>query len=688
MMNILCYADVAEKHPITATADQFVVHLPDHDVKFVLKNKLYIADFNDWNNMNIKQLYFSSVSEMASLYYSKERKFAWEACQFIQRSLYGSKEEVINLATNGNIRGINFTRNDIERAYIIYGKPTASIQGRMTKKSIARVELEQTSNWEARPQTLTMDTMFVGTIPFPCYRYKCTRHDHRKQTSRSRIHSLLGQLQQHIDTYNTCRFDVKHIIDVHTIFSDADKSARSIADKLPGIKLDIGGPGAYADRADERIRSLKELCRQTICSLPFKLPEFLLEDMVKYANIRLNMFLGHNRAVSPKVDFSGLKPRIDREYALSFGEYCLVRDPAAKSNDVHSPRAKSCIALFPDFNSHGSWQFYCLDTHRRLSSPIWDTVPTPQLVIDKINDLAGTNTVPKDVFGAGTSGVVITDQAFSGGKKEVLGGKKEVQDTKKEVVRLKKNVTYLRAPTEKVVVKSAASPAFPSANLKADSPAKTTAVESVLTKADPSAEVLTFEVEVEKAEPSAVSTLPAKAVASAVSGFTPETPFLSGKESVSAVKAIINNENLELRRSTRVNAGVAKPRFGHESKEVNVTRSLPDENRSSNFHISVAKGLKEIGLPAEKAIMAELKQFIDLKVFEPVKNASSKIILRSSMFITEKLDGQGNHLKWKAPMVADGSMQEKQLYENNSSPTIDADAVKCFLKIAKLEKRK
>ena len=36
----------------------------------------------------------------------------------------------------------------------------------MTKKSIARVELEQTSNWEARPQTLTMDTMFVGTIPF------------------------------------------------------------------------------------------------------------------------------------------------------------------------------------------------------------------------------------------------------------------------------------------------------------------------------------------------------------------------------------------------------------------------------------------------------------------------------------------------------------------------------------------
>ena len=42
-------------------------------------------------------------------------------------------------------------------------------------------------------------------------------------------------------------------------------SARAISDKFPGIKLDIGGPGAHADRADERIRRLKELCGQVIC---------------------------------------------------------------------------------------------------------------------------------------------------------------------------------------------------------------------------------------------------------------------------------------------------------------------------------------------------------------------------------------------------------------------------------------
>ena len=39
-------------------------------------------------------------------------------------------------------------------------------------------------------------------------------------------------------------------------------------------------------------------------------------------------------------------------------------------------------------------------------------------------------------------------------------------------------------------------------------------------------------------------------------------------------------------------------------------------------------------------------------------------------------------------MITNGSMQEKQLYENNSSPTIYADAAKCTFKILTVEKRK
>ena len=39
-------------------------------------------------------------------------------------------------------------------------------------------------------------------------------------------------------------------------------------------------------------------------------------------------------------------------------------------------------------------------------------------------------------------------------------------------------------------------------------------------------------------------------------------------------------------------------------------------------------------------------------------------------------------------MVADGSVHEKQLFSNSSSPTIDADAVRCILKIATVEQRK
>ena len=70
-----------------------------------------------------------------------------------------------------------------------------------------------------------------------------------------------------------------------------------------------------------------------------------------------------------------------------------------------------------------------------------------------------------------------------------------------------------------------------------------------------------------------------------------------------------------------------------------------------------------------------------LILFEVVKNASNKEFMLSSMFITGKVDGQGDHSKWKARVVAGDQLQEKKLFSNNSSSTINADAVKCIFKL-------
>ena len=101
--------------------------------------KLCVASFSDWRKNNqikkkIYQAHFSSVSELEKYYNAKERKDAWTAWKFIKRSLAGSKDETIRLATFGNILNVPFTKTDIIRASEIYGKPIETIPTRMTKK--------------------------------------------------------------------------------------------------------------------------------------------------------------------------------------------------------------------------------------------------------------------------------------------------------------------------------------------------------------------------------------------------------------------------------------------------------------------------------------------------------------------------------------------------------------------------
>ena len=191
--------------------------------------------------------------------------------------------------------------------------------------------------------------------------------------------AISTQLQSHLKNYQTRRFEVNKIFDISVVHSDADRAMKILIDRFPGVKIDIGAPNGHAERADERIRRVKKICKQVIVSLPWKLPNFLLDDLVKYATIRLNMMLGHERIVSAKVDFGGMKARLDKEYGLGFGEYCLVHDRAAQSNYIFQARAKSGIALWPEFNSHGSWVLYCLETESHLSSANWDSLPTSQV---------------------------------------------------------------------------------------------------------------------------------------------------------------------------------------------------------------------------------------------------------------------------------------------------------------------
>ncbi len=109
--------------------------------------------------------------------------------------------------------------------------------------------------------------------------------------------------------------------------------------------------------------------------------------------------------------------------------------------------------------------------------------------------------------------------------------------------------------------------------------------------------------------------------------------------------------------------------------------------------MSVTKALKKCASKSKPAILAELQQMLDKDVWEKINKANLnkrqlRAMIRSSMFLKEKFNANGKFNKMKARLVAGGDGQNKELYENISSPTVANESVFMLLALAAILKQK
>ena len=110
------------------------------------------------------------------------------------------------------------------------------------------------------------------------------------------------------------------------------------------------------------------------------------------------------------------------------------------------------------------------------------------------------------------------------------------------------------------------------------------------------------------------------------------------------------------------------------------------------FTMSVRAALRERGEEARPVIMAELQQMVDKNVWHGVtvaglSQSQRRAIIRSSMFLKDKYLASGAFDRFKARLVAGGNQQDKQLYDNLSSPTAATTSVLTIAAIAAAEGR-
>ena len=104
---------------------------------------------------------------------------------------------------------------------------------------------------------------------------------------------------------------------------------------------------------------IKETHSSVKHGLVYKLPDFMVKDLVTYCVCRLNVrqtkALLHN--VCARVKFTGQRANYKRKFSLGFGDFVQARYLKVVSK-LLDQRTESCITLYPATNYTRSWVFY------------------------------------------------------------------------------------------------------------------------------------------------------------------------------------------------------------------------------------------------------------------------------------------------------------------------------------------
>jgi hypothetical protein len=130
---------------------------------------------------------------------------------------------------------------------------------------------------------------------------------------------------------------------------------------------------------------------------------------------------------------------------------------------------------------------------------------------------------------------------------------------------------------------------------------------------------------------------------------------------------------------------------GNVNKLINIDNCAcyNDLPRTEKFAhgMSIRKGEQVHGEAAGEAVRKELCQLVNKQVwkYENVQNRKNwrKELnpIRSSFIVNEKIDAAGNFIKVKGRLVGGGNTQDKELYDNLSSPTVSLESIFMLLGI-------
>ena len=650
--NILSYAvmiDSGNSITYEQASDSFTLKPKDSAEKFIFSRKpvggsegrFYCCNMKD-RRTSIERAFIETSNENMQKFTKREIASARNARQLLGKMGYPTTEQALSIIRSGN--NFEATAHDFRVADAIWGPDVASLKGKTVKKQTTAADITVGPSIVQIEQVLAIDVMFVEGIPSLVgvatpldltLAVSLTSYDTSKP---SRCASVIKRgLAEIISTLASRNFLVK------LIMSDGEGGVGSVSKELKqmGIEVDISGAGGHVARIERRIRTIKERVRAHMAyKLPYSLTALRIAMLVLFCVSRYNFQMSELRedGASPRELFTGRPVSGELDFRVGYGDYCQCTVP--NTDNSMSGRTEDCISVLPTGNRSGSVKMLSIETGRIVTRDQFRVLPMPPSVVTRLNELAN-----KEGRSIHTPEGAPRYEGVSGGEDALP--------------------SFGPAPSGES-----------DDPIQGMNPTSPDYAESVQPEPEPTPAAL-GETDVgdgyqnleERENP----------------GERGET---GGEEPVEAEQAARPPRRSMIDMFRRGGVEMALSTSVLESIERKIGGDLSDYV----MNITVKQAMKTRGEDAERVIMKELSQMVDKRVWRPVhvhrlSPQDRGRIIRSQMFLKEKYLPTGQFEKLKARLVAGGNQQDKELYEDLSSPTVSTSAVLTVLAIAAHENR-
>ena len=186
---------------------------------------MYVADWAEYSHV-----FSTRVCTRA------EEELTGKAYELARISGYPSVSELIHLVEDGNVTGMpSLTQEDVLLVYDLFGTPPAYVRGKMTKRPISRVVIEESLLMTDKKLKLYTDVMkydgamFLNTVCDPLHLLLSTPIE--KETANQLGLALQGQL---------------NVLHSHgfipiIVYTDPAPGFQALVNQFPGVILDMGG---------------------------------------------------------------------------------------------------------------------------------------------------------------------------------------------------------------------------------------------------------------------------------------------------------------------------------------------------------------------------------------------------------------------------------------------------------------